>query len=192
MSRRHLVNAFLLALFCVGLAVRPLLSQTSSADSLGDLARRLREERAREARKPLKVYTNDNLPARPKEEAPTMSTGMAVLPVAQPEKKTETASSESAPAHDEKYFRSRMAELQHRLDIDKRELEVMQQKLGLNQTQFYADPNKTLQQEYSRTDLNKLNDQITKKKDQIAQDEKDIDDLRDQLRREGGNPGWLR
>ncbi len=194
MSRRNLLIA--LGLVLIFVCPRIGRSQTSSSDSLGDFARRQREERAREARKPARVYTNDNLPARPKEEGRTVSSGISTQSAAPSEKKTETTSSggasESSDRHDEKYFRSRMSELQHRLDIHKRELETLQQKLGLNQTQFYNDPNKTLQQEFNRSDVNKLNDDINKKKEQIAQDEKDMDDLRDQLRREGGNPGWIR
>ena len=92
----------------------------------------------------------------------------------------------------ENYRRSRLSKLQDRLDTDKRELDVLQQKLGQNQMQFYNDPNKSLQQEYSRGDINKLTAEIDAKKQQIADDEKAIDDLRDQLRHEGGDPGWLR
>lgn len=125
-----------------------------------------------------------------------MATAISAPAVAPAGKKTEIAPSggeaEASARHDEKYYRSQMAEIQHRLDTHKRELEVLQQKSGLNQTQFYTDPNKTLQQEFTRTDINKLNDDIAKKKEQIAKDEKDMDDLRDQLRREGGNPGWIR
>jgi hypothetical protein len=69
---------------------------------------------------------------------------------------------------------------------------VLQQKSAQNDMQYYPDPNKTLRQEFTRSDINKLNDQAEKKKQEIAADEKALDDLRDQLRREGGDPGWLR
>jgi hypothetical protein len=69
---------------------------------------------------------------------------------------------------------------------------VLQQKLGQNQVQYYNDPNKSLQQQYSRDDINKLTTDIDAKKQQVADDNKAIDDLRDQLRHEGGDPGWLR
>jgi uncharacterized coiled-coil protein SlyX len=85
-----------------------------------------------------------------------------------------------------------MSELRAQLDLHQRQLNVLQQKLGQSQTQFYADPNKTLQQEYSRSDITKLNQDIQKKQQEIADDQKAMDDLRDQLRREGGDPGWLR
>ena len=47
-------------------------------------------------------------------------------------------------------------------------------------------------QQYSRDDIDKLTADIDAKKQQIADDEKAIDDLHDQLRHEGGDPGWLR
>jgi flagellar biosynthesis chaperone FliJ len=47
-------------------------------------------------------------------------------------------------------------------------------------------------QQYTRSDINQLNQDIDAKKQQIADDEKAIEDLHDQLRHEGGDPGWLR
>jgi parvulin-like peptidyl-prolyl isomerase len=85
-----------------------------------------------------------------------------------------------------------MSTLQGNLDTHKRELDVLQQKLSQNQVQYYPDPNKTLQQLYSREDINKLTADIDAKKRQISDDEKAIEDLRDQLRRDGGDPAWLR
>ena len=101
-------------------------------------------------------------------------------------------SAEHAKAHDAEYFRSQLSSLQGRLDTDKRELNVLQQKLGQNQMQFYNDPNKSLLQQYSRDDIDKLTADIDAKKQKVADDEKAIEDLHDQLRREGGDPGWLR
>ena len=82
--------------------------------------------------------------------------------------------------------------LQDKLDLHRRQLNVLKQKQAQDQLQYYPDPNKTLQQEYSRSDINKKLDEISKKEKQIAEDEKAIQDLRDQLRREGHPPGWLR
>jgi predicted RNase H-like nuclease (RuvC/YqgF family) len=95
-------------------------------------------------------------------------------------------------AHDEKYFRDRMSELRAKLAKDQADLITLQQKVGQADVQYYADPNKGLQQQYSRSDITKLNEEIQKKQKDIADDEKAIDDLRDELRHEGGEPGWLR
>jgi len=44
-------------------AALPILAQPPQQESLGDLARRLREQKEAETKKATKVYTNDNLPA---------------------------------------------------------------------------------------------------------------------------------
>jgi hypothetical protein len=85
-----------------------------------------------------------------------------------------------------------MAELRSRLELHQRELSVLQQKQGQDQMQFYGDPNKTLQQEYSRSDINKVTDEAAKKQAEIDGDNRAIQDLQDQLRREGAPSGWLR
>lgn len=41
---------------------------TAAQESLGDLARQVREERSRVGTKPVKVFTNDNLPASPTQQ----------------------------------------------------------------------------------------------------------------------------
>ncbi len=173
--------------------------QSTSTPSLGDLARKLKVQRAQEKEKP-KLYTNDNLPARPTGQPLSVAAGMsqsaeASKPGEKPEAATESKPEEEESAnqvHNEKYYRAQMAKLQGRLSLHRRELDVLQQKLGQNEMQYYPDPQKTLDQQYSRGDINKLQADIDKKKQQIADDERAIEDLRDQLRREAGDPGWLR
>ena len=167
--------------------------QTSGSgnNSLGDVARALKAQKSKGS-KPVKVITNDNLPAadRGQPEPSTASKDSNAKNSAASAPKDE--SKPPAPSHDEAYYRKQMSTLQDNLDLHNRELTVLQQKLGQNQTQYYSDPNKTLQQEYSRADLDKLTAEIDAKKGQIADDQKAIDDLHEQLRQEGGDPGWLR
>lgn len=159
----------------------------SSSTSLGDIARQLKAQKAKEP-KPVMVITNDNI-YRSKDDSSGFNAG---TPAKKPVDKAPEVSSGSAQNHDEKYYRTRLGELQSQLETHQRELSALQQKLGQNQMQYYPDPNKTLQQEYSRGDIDKLTAEIDAKKQQVTDDEKAIDDLHDQLRREGGDPGWLR
>jgi hypothetical protein len=175
------------------LTASPGLSQQgSSTPSLGEYAKQVRAERAKEGEKPAKLYTNDNIPRSGSlsEVGPTLESGAKGdgKAGAASEGTGETASG----AHDEKYYREAMKDLQSQKDMHERELAVLEQKLSLNSTQYYNDPNKTLQQEYSRTDINKKQDEIDKKKQQIADDEKAIADLEAQCAREACPPGWLR
>jgi hypothetical protein len=177
----------------------------ASDNSLGDLARKVRAQKSKET-KPAKLITNDNIAAPGLESgvpAPAPAAGQN-LSEKKPEKPGGKAAAETkekgdtqptpdaGEVHNAKYYRARMSELQVNLDLHKRELNVLQQKLNLDQTQYYNDPQKTLEQECSRGDINKLTQGVDAKKQQIADDEKAIEDLRDQLRRESGDPGWLR
>jgi len=183
-----------------------LLAQVQEAPSLGELARQLKAQRAKEATKPAKEFTNDNLPGRPAATGLTMAAGMSAEPQAAKSEETEgskaaeatkqPAGGETAGAeHDEKYYREEMGKLQARLETHRRQLSVLEQKLSQGRMEYYADPQKTLEQESTPafySDTNKLRDEIAKKKQDIADDERAIEDLRDQLRREGSPPGWLR
>jgi chromosome segregation ATPase len=182
----------------LGTGIAPAQNSTSSVP-LGDLARQLKAQRAKSGGKP-KVFTNDDLATQ------SSTTAKEAKSEEKPTKETSgnEAGKESAKAppaetgeqtHGEKYYRERMSKLQDRLEIDQRELNVLEQKLGQNQMQYYPDRNKGLLQESGPTalsDVHKLQDQIAKKRAEIATDQQAIDDLREQLRREGGDAGWLR
>ena len=177
----------------------------ASDNSLGDLARKVRAQKSKET-KPAKLITNDNIAApglesgvsapapaadqNPSEKKPEKPSGKAVAGAK--EKGDTHPTPDAGEVHNEKYYRARMSELQANLDLHKRELSVLQQKLNLNQMQYYNDPQKALEQQYSRDDINKRTEAVDAKKQQIADDEKAIEDLRDQLRRESGDPSWLR
>jgi hypothetical protein len=175
---------------CTLLASGSVLGQAQqrAAPSLGDLAKQLQAQREKAGQKP-KVYSNDNLPAQRPDQGFRIAPSLPAVPVV-------TGAAGSTPGakggHDEKYFRTRMSELRAQLEQHQRQLNVLQQKLGQGEMQFYTDPNKGLQQQYSRSDVTKGNEDIQKKQQAVADDQKAMDDLRDQLRREGGDPGWLR
>lgn len=200
MNIPRLLGPSMLTLLVLGAG--PWLARAQAQEtSLGNLARQLKAQRAKATPKPVKVYSNDNLPKRPPGEGMTMAGSMSQEVSALPPGEAgppaagaggEGSSNAPSGAHDEKYFRTRMAELRDRLETHQRQLTVMQQKQSQGQTQYYADPNKTLQQEFSRSDVSKAVDEVSKMQQQIADDQKAMDDLRDQLRREGGEPGWLR
>ncbi len=196
---RKLGITLTLVLACSGLALGQSQASSNQSPSLGDLAKQLKAQRAKEAAKP-KVFTNDNLPARPPEEKLSVAAGMSTTSGAGEKggaKSEPTPGSKAAEedTHSEKYYRTRAGEIRAQMELHQRELNVLEQKLSQGQVQFYSDPNKTLQQSSTpdvNSDVNKLRDSIAKKKQDIADDQKGMDDLRDRLRQDGGNPGWIR
>lgn len=168
--------------------------QPDEAPSLGTLARRLQAERAKQKRQPVKVYTNDSLRALP---APQTGPNEAAVPAkaAEPSKAKAAPSSKQPQKYGEEYFRTKAQEIRSRLELHERRLAALQQELGLKSNEYYPDPQKTLQQESTPTfhaDVNKVRAKIAETQQQIADDRKAIDDLREELRRKGGDAGWIR
>ncbi len=197
----------------LGLGAGTARAQNSkSSEPLGDVARQLKAQRAKSPEK-ARVFTNDDLTkpsvspahsaASPADSATTSKetktseepTKEAREPEAPKESAKTTPAESDEETHGEKYFRGRMSKLQDQLDLHQRELSVLEQKLGQNQMMYYPDPNKGLLQQSGPTamsDVHKLQDQIVKKKAEVAADQEAIENLREQLRREGGDAGWLR
>jgi len=135
-------------------------SQQASAQepSLAEKARELRAKTPSEGKKPTKVYTSDDI-ARGGGSISILGGGPSVS--------APSAPSEAGAKRDEHYYRQTMTELQDRLDLRRRELEVLQQKLSLQQ-------------------------QVEAKTKEVKADEQAIADLQAQLRRDGGDAHWLR
>jgi len=125
-------------------------AQSDAQLSLGEIARRARADQTRHPTKPAKVYTSENLPSG--------SGGVTIATLPPP-----AAAGAAITKHGLAYFSSRMAELQQNLDAHQRDLAVLHQKLGQNMVQFYPDPNKQLQQQYSRSDIDKVNTASTRR-----------------------------
>jgi hypothetical protein len=190
MKRLLSISAFLLLVTSLGFGTQP--QEGASAPSLAEIARRNSAARAKPVLQPGKVLTNDDFASSPAEASPNASSGKSQTSGAQAGAKGQPETSASSGGHDEKYFRKAMGELLGKLQMHQRQLQVLQQKLAQDQMQFYSDPNKTLQQEYTRSDVSKMTQDVAAKKQEIESDQKAINDLTDQLRHEGGNPGWIR
>lgn len=187
MSIRVKVWALGFALVCLAASGFGQEATKPGDASLADIARHLKADKAKEPKtKPAMVLTNDSI-TRSDDQ-----TGFSATNTTKGNRETSTPDSAAGAKHDAEYFRSRQSKLEDELDTHKRELSVLQQKLGQNQMQYYPNPQESLMQQYSRGDIDKLTAQIDAKKQQIQDDEKALLDLHDQLRREGGDPGWLR
>lgn len=163
---------------------QPAATQPGGAASLslGELARRQRGAQVQSSGKPVKAYTNDNLPS---------AGDITILGSPSGAAEANGASGASKGKHGEEYYESRAQELQSRLEVHQRELEVLQQKLGENQMQFYPNPSQGLQQQYSREDINGDRAAIDQKQHQVDEDQRAMSDLEAELRRDGGDPQWL-
>lgn len=154
--------------------------------SLGELARETQARHAKQTPSDVPLYTNDNLPT---------GDGISVLGPAAAEGKTQygALSAKASLANEQRmaYLRGKLADLQQRLQLHEREVDVLNQQLGQSRMQWSPNPNEALRQEYSRQNVNNLAGKIDQKKQQIASDQKQIQSLQDELQRDQSRFGWL-
>ncbi len=136
----------------------------AAPQSLGEFARQQREQREKSGVKPVKVYTNDNLPARPPREGPTAASAMATTP---PESTTTT---EAKPAASET-AQGKQGEAESETPADKMKTkEYWQGKFKAARAQL-ADAQE--QQQVSEDELNLLQIQQARELDQVAKEDLD-------------------
>jgi hypothetical protein len=175
------------------------IAPTPVGDSLAAAARKAREAKKEQAQsKPGQVFDNDNIPTQggvsaigPASDASVASgDGAAVATGTEP---GAAAAPGGAPGpNDEKAWRDTFAKLRHKLDQDQDALNILQRELGVLDVQYYNDPNKALQQNLTRSDINEKTAKIDAAKQKVAADNQAISDAEDQLRRAGGDIGWSR
>ncbi len=152
--------------------------------SVAEAARKARAEK-KNLPKPGKVYTDENIGDVPGH----VSVVGAGAPAA------------SAPGGDqpsgngsqsEASWKAKFSAARKKLADDKKDLDLLQREYNLKQTQYYSDPNQAMRQQYSMDELNSMKDKIDKRTEDVEKDRQAIDELEDQLRQSGGNPGWAR
>lgn len=162
-------------------------SQQQTGDPVADAARKAREAK-KEAPKPKKVYTDDDVkPA----SAPAASAENAGGAAATNEQKAEDATKTEDP-NGETAWRKRFKEQHDKIARAEKELDVLQREAEKTQVQYYSDPQKAMMEQNTRADINATNAKIEAKKKEIDQLQQGLSDLESQLRKSGGDPGWAR
>lgn len=162
--------------------------QGTKPPSVAEAARKARQDNKNEP-KAAKTYTNDTMEAI-KEGGISRVGSSPTTPPAQNAATATKPATAPEPAKGEEYWRKRFSDARQKLATAEKELDIMQRELNLAQTQFYSDPNKALQQQYSREDINDKTAKIDAKKQEVADLKQALVDLTDELRRAGGQPGW--
>jgi len=170
-------------------------------DALAAAGRKARADKEKKGQKAGVVWTNDNIPKSPGQlseigppaPAPASKSGAAeaapagAQPAAQPEGKP---GAKKEPVKDEAYWRAKFADARQALHKAEQDLNVMQRELSKLQVEYYPDPQKAMEQQYSRSDIVKKQADIDAKQKEIEQRKQAISDMEDELRRAGGDPGW--
>lgn len=156
----------------------------SQTQSLAEAARKAREKKQAQGQQKAKVFTNDNLPAGP---VNVVGTGPA-----QPGDSAKQGEEPQGETRGEEYWRNRFAEARKQLADAEKELDILQRELNLMNMQYYSDPQKTLNEELTRTSVNEHRAKIEAKQAEVERLKQGIEDLETELRRAGGPPGWAR
>jgi hypothetical protein len=185
------------------LATLPVLAQQQqgsqaspaqqAGDPVADAARKAREQQ-KAAPKPKKVYTEDDIkPATPSPDAgpAPVAGGAPAAPGNGPDAGANGAGSGGGDSA-EKAWRKRFQDLRDKIAAAEKELDILQREDDKAQLQYYNDPTKAMNEQYTRKDINDKNAKIALKQQQIADLHKQHDDLEDELRKSGGDPGWAR
>ncbi len=167
-------------------------SQQQTGDPVADAARKAREEK-KNAAKPKKVFTEDDVksaaPATPATPAaPAPATGAAA---ATGEQKPDEVAKKEDP-NGEAAWRKRFKVQRDKIAKAEKELDILQREADKAQVQYYGDPQKALNEQNNRAEINEKKAKIDAKKAEVDQLRQGLDDLETELRKAGGNPGWAR
>ncbi len=172
-------------------------NQQQTGDALADAARKAQEAK-KTAPKPKKVYTEDDISTRPATQpaANAPATGSeapaASSPAGQGTEGQAATSGDTKAETPEQKWRKRFQAQRDKIAQAEKELEILQREHDKSLVQYYPDPQKALTQQYNRQDINKLDTQIAAKTKEIASLKQQLSDMEDELRKEGGDPGWAR
>ena len=182
------------------LAFTPLLAaSTLAAQSLGDVAR---QQRSKEAPKATRVYTNENMPARPPEEGATAATGIsagAAAPSEKPESaqpgtepKSATAPTPEKPEDKVKtkdYWQGRFKAARDQLAAAQEEQQLVQDELQLLEIQQAREINADVQKEVVGKIATKKAD-LDAKSAATAKARKDLTNLDEEFKDSGAPEEW--
>lgn len=169
-------------------------AQTSTGDPVADAARKARAEQ-KATPKPKKVFTNDDIPSAVPAPPPTPASTDATKTGTQAQGNDKSEKELNDPSDNPKteaYWHKRSKKLRAKLAAAEQELDVLQRELNKDELQYYPDPQKALQQQYSRSDINEKNAKVTAKKAEVESLRQQVADLDDEVRKAGGDPGWVR
>ncbi|MBZ5700574.1 MAG: hypothetical protein LAN84_01865 [Acidobacteriia bacterium] len=173
----------------------PACAQQEQQVSVAEAARRARAQK-KAPQKPVKVLTEDELAG----STPANTAAPAGTPEEAAGDKTaakKTAEEGAGPGaksenKDEKFWRARFKQARENLARAEKELDVLQRESSKAQIQNYSDPNKAMQEQLTRKEINEKQAQIEAKKKEIADLRDFISKLEDELRMSGGDTGWAR
>ena len=196
--------------FVVAITSLPLLA--APQQSLGDLARQLRQQQPKAGQKTTTVYTNDNLPARPPDETRAAASGMSSTPAisssdkAQAEPDSSRAATETSKAPErgqaanepekpenkkgtKEYWQSRFKSARARLADAEERQQLAEDELNLLQIQDAREIDPTAKAELADKIKAKENE-VSGSRAATAEAQKTLLDLENEFKASGAPDEW--
>ena len=183
----------LLGLAAFSASAQQAPAQQSTGDAVADAARKARAEQ-KTAPKPKKVFTNDDIPSSVPAPPPAAADATKKTD-GQSQVDEKSGKKELDPEDDPKqqaYWQKRARTLRTKLSTAEQELDVLQRELSKDEVQYYPDPQKALMQQYNRSDINEKRAKVDAKKAEVETLKQQVAGLEDDVRKAGGDPGWVR
>jgi hypothetical protein len=184
----------------ISLVLAGLACPCVHAQSLADVARK-EADRRQTVKEPTKTYTNADLASLPPATAdatkPAASDATGAKSGSTPDAKDSKSADGKASkdkdtaAKDQKYWSSRMKDLQTQLDRDQAFADALQSKINGLTAEFSARDDPAQRAQIGR-DRQKAIDEQNRLKQAIQDDRKAIGDLEEEARKAGVPAGWLR
>jgi chromosome segregation ATPase len=174
-----------------GLVTFSLPAQDQNTDDVAAAARKAREQQ-KNAPKPKKVLTNDDISPATNTPAPSADGTAPKTDADKNAAKDEKEQNAEDDPKSEAYWRKRFQKTREQLSAAESELDVLQRELNKDQVQYYPDPQTALMQQNNRSDINDKTAKIDAKKKEIDSLKQQLSDMEDDLRKAGGDPGWAR
>jgi hypothetical protein len=186
-----------LALMALSLSALPgRAQQQQDSDPVAEAARKAREQKKKDAAKPKKVYTDEDVNhltsggAQASSDADASGTAKEGGKNSEAQAKDAGAKTSEPQETAESKWRKQFREAYANLDRAQRELDILQREDGKAQVQYYSDPQKALTEQYTRKEINDKDAKIAAKKQEVEQLKQRISGMEEELRKSGGDPGW--
>ena len=180
-----------LALMTLALTSIPCpAQQQQDSDPVAEAARKAREQKKKDAAKPKKVYTDDDVNHLASADAKASNGTEEGAKNSDAQSKDKASKAGEPGESPEMKWRKQFKDAYANLDRAQRELDILQREDNKAQLQYYNDPQKALAEQYTRKDINDKDAKIAAKKKEIDDLKQKISDMEDALRKSGGDPGW--
>lgn len=160
------------------------------AQSLGEFARAERAKKAKEIKKSVRVFTNDNLPRRPPGEGPTAASSMSAPPPIEPSPASTASEAQGGEKQKtQEYWQGQFKPARQKLADDEQQQRLAEDELSLLQIQQARELSPDTQSQLE-AQIKSKTAEVEAKRAETAKSRKALDDLEKEFKESGAPADW--